>query len=741
MINTIFYYPTSLTFEQYQNRLSDPGEDGISNRTIVFAHDQKAIYKGGVKYGGWSTQEFHDAIDSLYDDSWIKDEIDGVKSDIVEANGRINGLNTLVATINATLNRQIESLDDDIKNKVQQLFANAQWFRDHFPQGEVSWQQGWNENIEAYLRSVGYWDTDNQGNDVTKWSNIQQQVDAIYVTVNSLVTNGTLSQALTSAIEALVQDGIASLNLGNTYARIEDVNGVKTVIEWLYSGLKSQTNSQTNETFTEILSSGKDAFASAISDVKTYIKKVKDGDYVAQTEVSAKVNDTIATLITQASGSNALATLSAKANANSDNISALLLGMTGSNSTADIQTRVANAMSGFISSADLNSAKSEIYSAISAKDNNDNFISLAALKTAVDQNTASISAITQNSGNTSGFVAKSELGGAVAELFASNGDATAKASVVTLIKDNKSQLNLTASDVNVQGYLSGGSASFTGDVNATSFTTGTSSQSGISVMSGNFDSSNANTNKAYFAYDSDQGAVTLWIYHNSEWQKLDLSKLISSGGGSIPVESWTTVTSLYTTSSENITSIGNNFTAATLYYNNVTAKYYSQQSTDYPVTGTYYRFRSDSSYQLTDYDKTTTPGAANFVKIPGASYFSDQKPSGYVTKVTITDGTSADGASAMECFVVSSASSDFSSVTVSRHFVKEENTTASTTGIEKQIYFNGRIYSQRDFVESSYTATTLADALVSQTPSGYSTYSSGPSEDRYISTATVTYNI
>ena len=49
MINTIFYYPTSLTFEQYQNRLSDPGEDGISNRTIVFAHDQKAIYKGGVK--------------------------------------------------------------------------------------------------------------------------------------------------------------------------------------------------------------------------------------------------------------------------------------------------------------------------------------------------------------------------------------------------------------------------------------------------------------------------------------------------------------------------------------------------------------------------------------------------------------------------------------------------------------------------------------------------------------------
>ena len=711
MINTIFYYPDSLTFDEYQEQLQ---AGNISARTIVFANNQKAIYKGGVKYGGWSVQEFHDAVESLYDDSWIKDEIDGIKNDIIAANGRIDGLNTLVGQINSRLNGQIESLDNDIKAKIQQLFADAQWFREHFPQGEISWQQGWNENIKAYLRSIGYWDQDDQGNDITKWSNIQQQVDAIYLTVNSLVTNGNLSNALTSAIEALVQNGIAALNLGNTYAKIEDVNGIKTVIEWLYSGLKSQTNSQTNETFTEILSAGKDAFASAISDVRTYVKKIKDGDYVAQTEVSAKVNDTIANLITQASGSNALASLSAKANANSDNIAALLLGMTGSNSTADIQTRVANLMGGFTSTADLNSAKSEIYSAIGAKDNNNNFISLAALKTAVDQNTASISAITQNSGNTSGFVAKSELGEAVAELFASNGDATVKSSVVTLVKNNKSQLNLTADDVNVQGYLSGGTASFTGDVNATSFTTGGYSDSGISVMSGNFDSSGANTNKAYFAYDSDQGAVTLWIYHNSEWQKLDLSKLIGSGG--IPTESWSTST-WYAASSNSITStLGNNFTTVTLYYNNVTGKYYTSQSTDYPANGYYYLIYPNK-YPVYDYQEPFDLETLNHIsvaEVSGASYVSQCRPRGLVERYVISNGDCEHAEDIKEYYVVTSAANDLSTATVSRCFATMVYGKSSTD--KSIVTLNGQIFTIEsdgtdDFIVSSYKTATLAEAI------------------------------
>ena len=49
MINTIFYFPESLTFEDYTN-LFTSGE--ISKNTIVFAKEQRAIYMGGDNYTG-----------------------------------------------------------------------------------------------------------------------------------------------------------------------------------------------------------------------------------------------------------------------------------------------------------------------------------------------------------------------------------------------------------------------------------------------------------------------------------------------------------------------------------------------------------------------------------------------------------------------------------------------------------------------------------------------------------------
>lgn len=206
MINTIFYFPESLTFEDYVSKLAS---GDIASRTIVFADAQKAIYNRGKKYGGVSSSEFHDMVDSLYDDSWIKDEIDGIKRDILLASGRIDSLNTLIGSINTRLEGKIESLDQDIQNKIEALFDDAQWLRQNFDQGVVSWKQEWNDQIAAYLRTVGYWDTDEFGNEIYKWSKIQQSVNSVSSTVNDLVTNGNISQALTSSIEQLVQGKIA----------------------------------------------------------------------------------------------------------------------------------------------------------------------------------------------------------------------------------------------------------------------------------------------------------------------------------------------------------------------------------------------------------------------------------------------------------------------------------------------------------------------------------------------------
>jgi hypothetical protein len=65
-------------------------------------------------------------------------------------------------------------------------------------------------------------------------------------------------------------------------------------------------------------------------------------------------------MLAQASGDNALATLAAKADTNSDNIAALVLGMTGSTSTANLTTSVSTALTnltaGFVAETNLDSA-------------------------------------------------------------------------------------------------------------------------------------------------------------------------------------------------------------------------------------------------------------------------------------------------------------------------------------------------------------------------------------------------
>lgn len=65
MINTIFYYPDSLTFEEYQSKL---GTD-IAARTIVFADAQKAIYKGGKQFGATSLTDLKNQIQQIFNEN------------------------------------------------------------------------------------------------------------------------------------------------------------------------------------------------------------------------------------------------------------------------------------------------------------------------------------------------------------------------------------------------------------------------------------------------------------------------------------------------------------------------------------------------------------------------------------------------------------------------------------------------------------------------------------------------
>lgn len=590
IINTIFYFPDSLTFEDYSEKLSR-GE--ISERTIVFASEQKSVYKNGKKYGGLSLQEFRDLIDTLYGDSWISDELNGVKGDVSGVITRADQFNTLLSALKDRLDDEIAERDANIQGKVELLMRDAQWIQQNFPQGVTQWDERWDSNLEAYLRTVGYWTTD--GNQtVTQWSKLQQSINSVESSVNSLKQEGNLTTALTSSIEQLIQNDIASLSLGTTYARVSDVDDTKRVIEWLYSGL--QTSASAEKTFAQLQSMAKNDFTSAISEIRTQVEKVKNGDFVATADMTTKVGDSIAALLQQASGQNALATLAARLDtadaANNNRINAALigLGVDKNTATADISTSIGNVMSGFTSSADvtnrINTATAGIYSAIGAKDGNGNFISLAALKTYAEENRSAISAITNTGGNTAGFITESTLGSAVAQLFASSGNgqnSTAKANVIALVKDNKSSLNLSADDVNISGYLNAGNARFKGDVQANVFQTGNDSEYGICVTKSTFNESTANKRKAYFGYDSEQGGVTMWFYQGGQWKKLNLAdSAVVNDPDDFREDTF------YTISDTSITVLPKNLPSVKLYYNRAKDKYYTSAATTNPASGTYY---------------------------------------------------------------------------------------------------------------------------------------------------------
>lgn len=77
MINTIFYYPQTLTFEEYLNQLGSE----IAARTIVFAKDQKSIYMGGKKFGATSASDISDLkqyIENVLEDNSITNKIEEI---------------------------------------------------------------------------------------------------------------------------------------------------------------------------------------------------------------------------------------------------------------------------------------------------------------------------------------------------------------------------------------------------------------------------------------------------------------------------------------------------------------------------------------------------------------------------------------------------------------------------------------------------------------------------------------
>lgn len=90
MINTIFYFPESLTFNEYINKLDKNTDDGISKRTIVFAEEQGRIYKNGQIYGT-NTYDVQNLIEqNRYNDEYVRAAIEQLEHDLQDESNAID---------------------------------------------------------------------------------------------------------------------------------------------------------------------------------------------------------------------------------------------------------------------------------------------------------------------------------------------------------------------------------------------------------------------------------------------------------------------------------------------------------------------------------------------------------------------------------------------------------------------------------------------------------------------------
>lgn len=308
MIGTIFYFPANK--DQYERNKGD-----ISPRTISFVPTGDGvgdIYKDGIKYGSSAKGDKGDKGDAFtYEDftpeqleglrvnGYTKEEVDEIIDGVTEDfNQEINTTNGRVDEVSRNLDNVVERERDNINQMIEDIL-NGKNFVD-------GWQDGWNENLKAYLIQAGILGEDG----VSKgWAYLETKYDEIRAEVNALSTiqsgDGEVDmEAIQALIDARIENNEAIAQLKARYA-LTDAD--EKVLKWLSAGLLSQANA--NKAITEVFASAEDVATntSAISALRTTVEKI-DGDYVTETELNSKVSDKVTESISGLATKNSLDT-------------------------------------------------------------------------------------------------------------------------------------------------------------------------------------------------------------------------------------------------------------------------------------------------------------------------------------------------------------------------------------------------------------------------------------------------
>ena len=237
----------------------------------------------------------------------------------------------------------------------------------------------------------------------------------------------------------------------------------ESIIEWMYSALKQSTSA--DKTFTQIASAGKDELSSAISELRTYVEKLKNGDYVATASLEASVDNAIAGLKASATNNSAKTEIFNKIDKNSEDIAGIVTSLTNNSSSASISTKIGQWKAGLVTESYVDNTVSNATSGLASTNYVNDSVSNATsglastsyVNSAVSNGTSGLASTSYVndavSNGTSGLAStdyvNNQVSGAVAGLMAAN-DFTA-AAIVARVNNAGSDVKISADHINISG--------------------------------------------------------------------------------------------------------------------------------------------------------------------------------------------------------------------------------------------------------------------------------------------------
>ena len=263
-------------------------KNDLANDAISFVVDEHKIYVkdqwfGGSGDGSGSGSGESTVIENPYDDT----EVRGLISDV---NSRLDNLVLLT--------------QQDVQNTVTSMIADMRSFIDNFGWDAMFNDSGWDEEMRAYIQTVGF--TDSENNQVS-WSQFYQDFKTLQSVVSQINIGDTDEDINYETIQAMINstiDGNTAINEIKSKWALAAEN--EKVLKWLASGFAAQANQ--GGSFAQVYAAGQNANTTAISALETRVDNVEDNvdsNTTAIASLSTRVDNAISGLVTQAALNNA----------------------------------------------------------------------------------------------------------------------------------------------------------------------------------------------------------------------------------------------------------------------------------------------------------------------------------------------------------------------------------------------------------------------------------------------------